>query len=82
MTIKKNERLISIASVIISAIPILWAFVIFYKDQNVLAENVRQLQDEREYIRDKLDQIVVKLSAIDGQINEHVLRNDGCKRSE
>lgn len=69
---KKNENLMSWANIAIASIPIIWAFVEFYSRQNVLAENVRNLQNEREYIRDKLDHIVTKLSVIDGRITERL----------
>ena len=76
MTIKKSDRWMSIFSLAISAVPIIWAFVVFYSNQNVLAENVRELQNEKQYIREKLDEIVVKLSNIDGQMNVR----PSCKR--
>jgi hypothetical protein len=72
MEMKKSENLTSWVNIAIAAIPIVWAFVEFYSRQNVLAENVRTLQNEREYIRDKLDHIVTKLSMIDGRIKERL----------
>jgi hypothetical protein len=70
---KKNETLISWISLALTALPIIWVLVEFYSQQNILANTVKNLEDDKAYIRSKLDQIVEKIAVLNGKIDEHVI---------
>jgi amino acid permease len=78
---KNNQNLFNWLGALAVLIPIISWLFIFYSNSVVMAANVDDLQREKLYIRSSLEQIISRLAAIEGKVDEHS-RNDRSSRTQ
>jgi uncharacterized membrane protein YukC len=81
MKTKNHQNLFNWIGAICLVIPLLAWLAVFYSNTMVMASNVDDLQNEKNYIRSSLEQIISRLATIEGKIEEHSRQSIQFKRT-